>query len=85
MNRNGKTDEQIAAFLADFQELTHRHDMTIRGAGLHIDKLIAPYGVHAVRNPDRSLSLREHVDEPEPAPHRILPTSAIRDELTPRR
>lgn len=72
MNANGKTDEEVAAFLGELQELYRRHGLAVRGEGLRIQALGPCNGLHASRNPDRSLSLLEHMTRPDPAPHIVV-------------
>lgn len=72
MNANGKTNEQVQDFLDELFALYRRHDMTVRGLALRVDRLGPCEGLHLERNPDRSLTLHEHMRRPEPAPCRII-------------
>lgn len=75
------TTEEIKSFLDDFSSLARHHGLTLRGDGVRIVPLGPLAGISALRNPDGSMSLCEHLNIPGDAPNRIV--SSVRIDQPP--
>lgn len=63
---------RVQAFLDGYAALCRAHGFAVRGIALRVEPLGTFGGVHVERNPDRSLTLKEHLRRPDPAPYRII-------------